>query len=119
MPTRARSKMPSPDAPVSRIHRPLTTRLVLVPIRVQVPPAMLAKLRGIISRDTGSRWRLAQSATAGMNIATTGVLLRKALITATGVIRRSWAARRPVGRPSTEWAIQPMPPVSRRPATTT
>ena len=59
------------------------------------------------------------SATTGMNIATTGVLFRKALIATTGTIRRTWACRTPLGRPITRVEIQEIPPVSCSPTTTT
>ncbi len=37
----------------------------------------------------------------------------------TGAISRAWAPSSDCGRPSTAWTSQAMPPVSRRPATTT
>ncbi len=55
----------------------------------------------------GERWCfLAQSLMAGIMMATTGVLLRKALTMLTGAITRSWAPVVVVGRPRTRWLIQ-------------
>ena len=64
--------------PPSFAERPLTTMLVLVPIKVQVPPRMVPKLRGM-SNLPG--WILADRAictATGMKTATMGVLLMKA-----------------------------------------
>ena len=115
-PTAAMLNMPRPTP--RSISRPLTTRFVLVPISVQTPPRMAAKLSGIISLETDSRYFFAQSATAGTSMLTTGVLFSTALSASTGAIRRhcAWGSER--GRPSTTCTIQWMPPVSRRPATT-
>ena len=100
IPIQASSKKLSPGPPLCAVYSPLTTRLVLLPIRVQVPPAIPAKLSGIISRDSSSRCRRAQSCTAGRNTATTGVLLINALNAATGAISRSRADTAERGRPS-------------------
>ena len=71
------------------------------------------------SRETESpHWR-AQSLIAGMNMATTGVLLRNALSAATGTTIFSWAWAMERGRPHHRWAMRWMAPVSRSPAPTT
>ncbi len=67
------------------------TRLVLVPISVQVPPRIAAKLSGMSSCDTGRRYLRAQSPITGIRAATTGVLLRNALITVVGSMTCAWA----------------------------
>ena len=59
---------------------------MLVPIRVQTPPRIEAKLNGISTFDKERLCRLAQSLKNGMNIATTGVLLITELTSATGAI---------------------------------
>ena len=64
--------------------------------------------------------RRAQSCTSGMNIATTGVLLRKAERAATGHIRRICApAGMKRGVPKSARATQSRAPVSLTPAATT
>ena len=98
---------------------PLTMRLVLVPMMVQRPPKMAAKLRGIMSRETGMRQRRLHSSTKGTIIATTGVLLRNADRPVTGSINRIWAEATELGRPSRREPSRWMPPVSTRPAATT
>ena len=79
---------------------------------------MVAKLSGIMSFDGLIRNFLHQSWTTGIIMATIGVLLRNALMPATGRHRRMVASRTFRGRPSIREAIQSMPPVSFRPATT-
>ena len=54
--------------------------------------------------------RRAQLFTAGIMVATMGVLLRKALSSATGANRRSMAPRAVVGRPSRRCTISSAPP---------
>ena len=79
---------------------PTTKILVLVPINVQVPPKIEAKLRGIRNLETETLWRLAQSCSNGIKIATTGVLLIIELIKATGNITRGIARLGSALRPS-------------------
>jgi hypothetical protein len=62
---------------------------------------------------------LHQPAITGMNIATTGVLLRTALVAATGSITRSWPSRTERGTPRSRSVSCAMAPVSVRPAATT
>jgi len=58
--------------------RPETTRLVEVPMRVQVPPRTVAKERGMSSFLAGTLQRRDQDRRMGMSRATIGVLFRKA-----------------------------------------
>ena len=62
---------------------PLTRMLVDVPISVQQPPKMDAKLNGMSSRVGATPMAVDSWMTTGMKTATMGVLLMKALITAT------------------------------------
>ncbi len=71
------------------------------------------------SFDAAMPARRLQSFTTGMNMATTGVLLMKALIAATGNIRRTCASTSDRGRPSTRSVTRWIAPVSVNPATTT
>ena len=98
---------------------PATTRFVLVPIRVQVPPRIDAYDSGKSISETLKWQRRAQPVTRGTNIATTGVLLRNADSAATGNIMRSWPPASDRGRPSTTRAARSRPPVSFTPAATT
>ena len=66
----------------------------------------------------GNPLRLAQSSTAGIKIATTGVLFIKALITAVGQMIRYCADEIVLGMPSTFWEMICRNPVSRNPAAT-
>ena len=92
-PSHAISKIPSVPRLVSRSTRPLTTRFVLVPMSVHVPPKIAAYESGSISFD-GARPSLRdQSRTAGIIIATTGVLFRNALKPMTGSMMRASARR--------------------------
>ena len=79
---------------------PSTTRLVEVPISVQVPPRMLANDRGIISCELGMFTRRLHFCRMGIMMATTGVLLRKALTNATGTMSRICALAAFLGLPS-------------------
>lgn len=106
MPTHARSNMASPGPPVSFIHSPFTTTLVLVPISVQTPPKVAANAMGMYSCDAATRDRLLNSSTTGRNIATTGVLFRKALNPTTGASSRNCAARGVRGAPISPPAIR-------------
>ena len=65
------------------------------------------------------RERLQMSSTTGMNIATTGVLLRKALSVVTGVSSRTSAERAVFGWPMIGAATNSIAPVWTNPATTT
>ena len=118
-PTNAMSNMPSPECPRSVMSIPLTTRFVLVPTSVHMPPKIAAKLNGIMSFDGLIRSPRAQSLTTGMNMATTGMLLRNALMAMTGPMSRANARRGPDGCPRTWRVIQARPPVCCKPATTT
>jgi hypothetical protein len=66
---------------------PSTTRLVLVPINVHVPPKMDANDKGIMSCEFGIPTRRDHFCRMGIMIATTGVLFRNALTKATGIVR--------------------------------
>ena len=68
----------NPSIPFS-IIRPLSTRLVEVPMRVMVPPATAAKDRGIKNLPTFHPFSLALDLSNGMSSATTGVLLMNPL----------------------------------------
>ena len=59
-----------------------------MPIRVQVPPRILANDNGIINCEFGMFTRLLHFCKIGIMIATTGVLFRNALTNATGTINR-------------------------------
>ena len=72
-----------------------TSRLVLEPISVVMPPRMQAKLSGIMTLLTERCTRSAKAVISGMKITTTGVLFITALITA--------AAPRAKARASTGW----------------
>src|SRR5687767_11207699 len=74
MPTQASSNISSPGRP-SFTSTPLTTRLVLVPIKVQTPPSTEAYDSGIKNFDAGRRILRARPMTTGTNTTTTGVLL--------------------------------------------
>ena len=89
----------------------LPTRFVDVPINVQVPPRIVAKESGIKYRDGETPFLLAQSFTTGTNIATIGVLFRKAEGPAAhNIIFRS--ARGPVWvRPKIRFATNARAPV--------
>ena len=82
-PTRLSSNRPIPGRPVrpaipSFFIIPSTTRFVLVPINVHVPPSVARNAIGISSREGEMRFRRHHEIVSGMNIATTGVLFRKA-----------------------------------------
>mmetsp|Transcript_29209 Transcript_29209/g.93840 ORF Transcript_29209/g.93840 Transcript_29209/m.93840 type:complete len:222 (+) Transcript_29209:547-1212(+) len=77
------------------------TRLVDEPMRVMVPPSIVAKERGIISclGATAGEREAAHERATGMSIAQTGVLFSTAESSIVGSTRRSTAARRDEGRP--------------------
>ena len=100
IPTQAGSKIANSFSNASCFNMPLTTRLVLVPIKVHMPPIMAANDKGIISCEAGKFIRRDQSVTTGTIIATTGVLFSRELKKATGNISRICASRRERGRPS-------------------
>ena len=77
---------------LSRIM-PSTTRLVLVPMSVHVPPRMEAKDRGMNSCALGMLHLRAHFCTMGTMMATTGVLLRKAETMAMGTVAQSPSIR--------------------------
>ena len=68
----------NPSIPFS-IIRPLSTRLVEVPIRVMVPPATAAKESGMRNLPTFQPFSWALDLSRGMSRATTGVLLMNPL----------------------------------------
>ena len=68
----------NPSIPFS-IIRPLSTRLVEVPMRVMVPPATAAKESGIKNLPTFQPFSWALDLSRGMSSATTGVLLMNPL----------------------------------------
>mmetsp|Transcript_29976 Transcript_29976/g.71301 ORF Transcript_29976/g.71301 Transcript_29976/m.71301 type:complete len:253 (+) Transcript_29976:2807-3565(+) len=98
---------------------PATTRFVLVPIRVHVPPSIEANDNGISSCDGAIPTFFPHFWTIGIMITTTGVLFKKAEIIAIGIMRRSWAACVFTGCPSSFDMYQSRPPVSCIPAATT
>ena len=108
-----------PSAPRQSRSMPSTTRLVLVPINVHVPPRMLAKLRGIMTCALGTCMFSAHFWTMGIMTATTGVLLRNALTIAMGSMSRSCAPATVRGRPRSLPMYQSRPPVALIPAATT
>jgi hypothetical protein len=71
---------------------PETTRLVEVPMTVQVPPSTVAKDRGMSSFLAGTLQRRDHDSRMGISSATMGVLFKKALETMTGSIMR-WGDR--------------------------
>ena len=99
--------------------RPLTTMLVLVPIRVHKPPRTTAAFIGMRSLETLSLRFLAQSRMAGTIRATTGVLLTKAESTPGAIIVRSWAEASDVGRPRARSTSEAKAPVRSIAAATT
>ena len=68
----------NPSIPFS-IIRPLSTRLVEVPMRVMVPPATAAKESGIRNLPTFQPFSWALDLSSGMSSATTGVLFMNPL----------------------------------------
>ena len=78
---------------------PSTTRFVLVPISVHVPPRIEAKERGMKSCEFGMPHLRLHFCKMGIMMATTGVLFRNAETMATGTIRRIWAEAALLGLP--------------------
>ena len=76
-PISVRSNSPRPGTPAASIS-PATSRFVLVPMSVVMPPTMEAYESGIISFDGDTPALSHQACTRGISIATSGVLLRKA-----------------------------------------
>ena len=76
-PTHAKSKMDKEGRPAS-IAKPLTIRLVLVPINVTQPPKMAAYDSGISSLEGATLFSFDHELTYGIIIATKGVLLKNA-----------------------------------------
>ena len=70
---------------------PCTTRLVEVPIKVQIPPKIVTYERGIRNLVAGNFTDSAQRFIIGANMTTTGVLLRKADIKEIVGSMRNWA----------------------------
>ena len=93
-------------------------RLVLVPIREQQPPSMLAKLSGMRNLDFGIPIRVDHASTMGIIMATTGVLFMNAEITATGKSKRICATNKDVGAPRTDRRSTSTTPTSCRPCAT-
>ena len=62
---------------------PDTSRFVLEPIRVTMPPRIAAKDSGIISREGDCPRREANACMIGMKMTTTGVLFMNPLTTST------------------------------------
>ena len=117
-PTRVMSKKSSPSNPFSR-SIPWTTRLVLVPISVHMPPRIAAKDNGMSNCEEDTRMRFDQSLITGMSIATMGVLLRNALKAVTGSMRRIWARSGESGWPRRRCTTVVSAPVWPSPAATT
>ena len=92
IPTLPNSNIVNPSYPASRIM-PCTTKLVDVPIRVQIPPKMVTYERGIRNFVAGSLTDSAQRLMIGAKITTTGVLLRKAETKAIGGSIRNCALK--------------------------
>ncbi len=88
-PTHASSNMVSPLSGLCSTSLLFTTMVVLVPIRVHIPPRMAAKLSGMNRWLTEMRCLRDQSLRIGIINATTGVLFRNALNSAAGTIVRS------------------------------
>ena len=86
------SKNPMGSRPAAAIC-PATTRLVEVPISVAMPPSSAANDNGINSLLTDTWRRSAQDEICGMSMATIGVLLRNADVTAVGGSTRSRGSR--------------------------
>ena len=82
---------------------PETSRLVLEPIRVVMPPRIEAKLRIIIDRPVDAPPRLAKVCRIGMKMTTTGVLLSTPLMSSTA-------------SKETTSAVSDRPPATRRSA---
>ena len=72
---------------------PCTTRLVEVPIKVQIPPKMVTYDRGIRNFVAGSLTESAHRLMMGAKITTTGVLFRKAEMKEMVGSIRSWALK--------------------------
>jgi hypothetical protein len=85
---------------VSASMRAFTTRLVEVPMRVDMPPRIEANESGISMMRGDRLFRAAHASTTGMSAATIGVLLRKAEAMAVGKHRRRMAKRWLAGLPS-------------------
>ncbi len=91
-PRGASSKKPRGSLPDAS-SRPETTRFVLVPITVTVPPRMAANEIGISSRDTCRPWRRAHAWISGTITATIGVLFKTEDATETGGSKRTKLVR--------------------------
>mmetsp|Transcript_18082 Transcript_18082/g.39411 ORF Transcript_18082/g.39411 Transcript_18082/m.39411 type:complete len:234 (+) Transcript_18082:3276-3977(+) len=100
-------------------NNPATTRFVDVPIRVHVPPRILAKLSG--TSNCCADWPILfdHFCTIGIITATTGVLFKKAEIIAMGIINRDCADATVLGRPSNFDIYQSSAPVLLIPSATT
>jgi len=81
---------------------PTTSRLVDVPIDVDMPPMIVARPIGIITPDTGNFARIDAPTRIGMSRTTIGVLFMNALSTApaTSVIRSASIGRVDHARPT-------------------
>ena len=97
---------------------PCTTKFVLVPIKVQQPPKMLKNDKGNNSFEGETRFLRHQSITIGINIATFGVLLIKALAGTTNPAKRASAPNSVRTRPKTRSPKTSSTPVSRKAAAT-
>jgi len=96
------SNMPNSCMPMSR-EMPTTSRLVDVPIVVDMPPMIVARPIGIITPDTGNLERSDAPTRIGMSNTTIGVLFMKALriAPATSVVRSASTGRDDHARPTT------------------
>ena len=81
------------------MSRPCTIRIVLVPIRVHMPPRMAAYDTGRSNFDGDRQCFSVHERTAGINMATSGVLFVNADTAATGKTRRASCLRTLRGLP--------------------
>ena len=80
-PTLPNSNIEKPSYPASSII-PCTSKLVEVPIKVHIPPNIVAKDNGIKNLVAGNFTTSAQRLITGAKMTTTGVLFKKAEIKA-------------------------------------
>ena len=90
IPTLPNSNIVNPSCPDSSII-PCTTKLVDVPIKVQIPPNIVTYERGIKNLIAGKWTVRAHRLMIGAKITTTGVLFKKAEIKATEGNKRNCA----------------------------
>mmetsp|Transcript_688 Transcript_688/g.968 ORF Transcript_688/g.968 Transcript_688/m.968 type:complete len:205 (-) Transcript_688:412-1026(-) len=99
--------------------KPTTTKFVEVPINVQVPPRILAKLSGINNCCGLTPIFFPHRCTIGIITTTTGVLFKNALMKAIGIINFNCAAAVLFGLPNNLPMYQSNAPVCEIPAATT